>query len=449
MAELAAEIRDFLSEAYDSVWVVGEVQRLHTSQRGHVYFELVEKGRGDRIVGKLDAVIWRSGVARIRRQLGRDRQSMQEGVEIRCRGRVDFYPEGGRLQMVIDEIDPLFTLGMLERRRQETLAALQEAGLLDRNSGLRLPHIPLRIGLVTSAESAAYHDFLSTLARSGYGFEVFFVHAAMQGPPSEREVPAALDLLNDLELDAVVLIRGGGARTDLQAFDSRPIALAVAQARWPVLTGLGHETDRTITDTVCHTALGTPSKAAEFLVGQVVEAEDTLRGFREELGHLAGERLRRAAVELGRAERLPQIAGLKLAAARQDVEQRAATLGRLSQRRLSETERRLSEIGERLSQGAPLRIRQHADEPQRLAQSIANAANARLATRRAILDGMARLCHELAPRRTLERGFSITRTVDGVILRDPEELRPGQQVESELAGGKVLSTVSESEREKR
>ena len=273
VAELAEEIRTFLAEAYASVWVVGEVERVRRSQRGHLYFELVEKGVGDRIVGKLDGVVWRSQYQRLRRRLRRSGQEIVNGLTMRCRARVDFYPEGGRLQLIVEDVDPLFTLGLLERRRRETLAALEAAGLLARNRGLALPEVPLEVGLVTSEGSAAYHDFLTGLAESGYGFRVSFVHAAMQGGEAEREVPAALERLGRLGLDVVVLVRGGGSRVDLAAFDSRRIAEAIAGSRWPVLTGLGHEIDRAIADAVSHTAFKTPTKVAEFLVEKVRGAD--------------------------------------------------------------------------------------------------------------------------------------------------------------------------------
>ena len=162
-------------------------------------------------------------------------------------------------------MDPAFTLGLLERRRRETLAALAAAGLLEKNRALSLCDLPLTIGLVTSHGSAAYHDFLSGLSESGYGFRVIFIHAAMQGRDAEREVASALASLAGIGIDCAVLIRGGGSRTDLAAFDSRRIAEAIAGAPFPVLTGLGHEIDRSIADMTAPTAFKTPTTVAEFL----------------------------------------------------------------------------------------------------------------------------------------------------------------------------------------
>ena len=204
VAALCGEVREILEEAYRGVWVVGELHRGRRSQNGHFYFELVEKGRGDEIVGKLDAVIWRKDFERVARVLQQAEQQLDEGQQLRCWGQLDFYPPTGRLQMVVRELDPLHTLGQLERRRRETLAALEREGLIGANALLPLSPLPLRLGLVTSKESAAYHDFLTGLKASGLGFKVLLVHAAMQGARAELEVASALELLAEARLSGTL-----------------------------------------------------------------------------------------------------------------------------------------------------------------------------------------------------------------------------------------------------
>jgi exodeoxyribonuclease VII large subunit len=172
VSELAREVKVFLGEAFPSVWVVGEMHRIRPSAKGHLYFELVEKGAQDDIVGRLEGVIFRSDLVRVKAILRRSGMELLEGRDLRCRGSVDVFAASGRLQLVVRDVDPVFSLGSLERRRREILAALESAGLLDRNRALPMPPLPLRIGLVTSPESAAYHDFMSSLRASGYAFEV-------------------------------------------------------------------------------------------------------------------------------------------------------------------------------------------------------------------------------------------------------------------------------------
>ncbi|MCP4658517.1 MAG: exodeoxyribonuclease VII large subunit [bacterium] len=443
ISELAEEIRDFLGEAYLSVWVAGEVARVRQSRRGHLYFELIEEGPGDQIVGKLDAVVWRTDYQRLRRQLAASGQEILDGRQMRCRARVDFYPAGGRLQLVVQEVDPLFTLGYIELRRRETLAGLTAAGLVERNRRLPLPEVPLRIGLVTSEGSAAFHDFLATLAESGYGFQVTFVHAAVQGRAAEGEVASALARVGVCDLDCVVLIRGGGSRSDLAAFDSRTIAEAVARCPLPVLTGLGHEIDQSIADQVSHTPLKTPTKVAELLVERVTDADLAVRACAQALSRLAAERLRRAEQVLQRQERVAQVARLRLRAAERSVDDYARSLALVARRRLVETARRPAELVRRLGAAGPRLLERRRREPERLVEHLVSRASGRLREARALVDGTGRLCQELAPERLLERGYSITRDAGGTILKQPAQVRPGDPITSRLAGGILKSRVEE------
>src|SRR5262245_34456343 len=425
VSQLCGEVRDFLGEAFPSVWVVGEAQRVKPSARGHVYFELVEKGERDEIVGKLDAVIWKTDFAKIQRLLAASEQRLTDGVQVRCRASLDFYPPSGRLQLCVREVDPAFTLGLLERRRRETLAALTAAGLLERNRSLALADLPLSIALITSHGRAAYHDFLSGLAESGYGFRVLFLHAAMQGREAEREVVSALRALAGLAVDCAVLIRGGGARTDLAAFDSRAIAEAIARAPFPVLTGLGHEIDQAIADLAAHTSFKTPTKVAEFLVERVARAEQELEDLRRGLLREALEPLRAGREALGRAERGVSLARMRLAAAGARIDEHARALARLGRSVLRAEGRRQADLSGRLAELAPRLLAAGARRRVQLGERVAAAARGRLREAAATLQGLERLSLQLAPERTLERGFSLTRDESGRIIRQPEQVRPG------------------------
>jgi exodeoxyribonuclease VII large subunit len=443
VSELCAEVKEVLVAAFPSVWVVGEVQRARTSERGHLYFELVEKGERDEIVGKLEAVLWKTDHQRVARLLAGSGQRLADGLQVRCRGDLDFFAAGGRVQLCVREVDPAFTLGQLERRRRETLAALAAAGLLERNRGLPLPELPLRVALVTSAGSAAYHDFLSGLAESGYGFRVVFVHAAVQGREAEREVVSALAALARARVDCAVLVRGGGARTDLAAFDSRSIAEAVARAPFPVLTGLGHEIDQAIADLVAHTALKTPTKAAEFLVERVARAEQAVVELRRRLRREALEPLRAVREAIGRAERGVELARLRLAARAARLGEAARALARLGRSGVRAAGRRWQALSARLVELAPQRLEQAGAARAKAGRRLAAGARARLREAGARLDGHARLCAELGPERTLARGFSITRSGGGVLLRDAARVAPGEVLLTRLAAGTLTSRVEE------
>lgn len=449
VSELNEEIRDILGEAFRGLWVRGEIHRPRPSRRGHLYLELVEKGRGDDVVGKIDVVFWRTDYERVRRQLQHAGHTLVDGMEVRLFGSVDFYGPSGRLQFVAREVDPLFTLGRLEMRRRETLAALRGAGLTDLNRGLHLPDLPLRIGLVTSHDSAAYHDFLTGLVDGGYGFEVLFVHAAMQGTTAEREVASALDLLGramfrGAPLDAVVLIRGGGSRTDLATFDSRRVAEAVCRCPLPVLCGLGHEIDRSIADEVCHTSVKTPTQAAEHLVSRVADQDAYLQDLQAEIAAAAERRLREAQLRMARVEPAVRMARLRLAAHDRRLDELSRRLERAGRRALQSAEASRRRLAGRLAESSTRRLAESRSRPETVARRIAVGAAARLDHQATKLDGLQRLCHGLAPERVLERGFSLTFDIDGKLVTDPARVTAGDRLVTRTAGGELHSRVDEA-----
>ena len=401
----------------------------------------MEKGDADEIVGKLEAALFRSDAAVVEKTLARHDQSLAEGMEIRCRAGLDFYPPGGRLQLVVREVDPVFSLGHLARRRRETLAWLEAEGILDANRSLVFPTLPLRIALVTSHDSAAYHDFLSTLRESAYRFEVHTLHSSVQGKSAEREIVSALRMAARLPVDCVVVTRGGGSRTDLAAFDSRSIAEAIARSPIPVVTGLGHQIDESVADRVAHTALKTPTKAAEHLVGTVSEAEETVELLASRLADRARDRLRRGREKVGRAERGLGTVRFRLRRERDRVEEAARVLGFLARERLDRSRDRIGALVGRLTRSAPRVPRRLRRERRRLARRLVREGRRSLVRSVERVEGYERLCRQLAPARVLERGFSVTRTVDGVLVRGPEEAPEGTRLVTTTARGEIRSKV--------
>jgi len=443
VSQLGEEVRDLLREAYASVWVVGELQRLVERRNGHRYFELVEKGEGDAIVGKLDAVVWRRDFTRVAASLASHGLALTEGVAIRCRVAVDFYPPHGRLQVHVKEVDPYFTAGELARRREATLAELERAGLLDANRELPLPDLPLRVALVTAGGSAAYHDFVATLAESGFGFRVAFLPVAVQGAAAERDVPAALRRAAGLDVDCVALVRGGGAKSDLAAFDGREVAFAVARCPLPVLAGLGHEIDSSVADRVAHQSFKTPTKVAEALVDRLEGAELAVDRLGERLAQAGRLVLRSARARLAEAE-------LRARSARSRLERAAARLAVLPARlaaaartALRTARRRRSEAIRRLAAATPRLVARERTRLRSTGRELVLATRGRLAAERAALDGRARLVAGLAPEKALRRGFSITRLASGELVRDPATAPSGSRIVTTLARGTLTSRVED------
>jgi len=424
VAELNAAIHGALAQSFPGlVWVRGEIQQLHVSRNDHTYFELVEKHeRGDQVKATIRVALFRDDRAPVNRALREAGLRLANGVEVRVRCRVDYYPPTGRLQLLMSGIDPTFTVGRLAADRERLLSVLAAEGRLGRNAERPLPLVPLRVGLVTSGGSAAYRDFVHELERSRYAFRVVHCDVRVQGAAASRRVAWALRRLAGLDLDAVALVRGGGARSDLAAFDAEVVARTITDLPVPVLTGIGHETDRTVADEVAHTCAKTPTAAA----GVLIRAVDA---------YLAD--LERAAQRVAvRSRTAVSLAGRELSTLAHRVRRAGpAALGQ-ERRVLDDHRRRAVHAGRRHTRDAG----QAVTTSQR-----ALVASARRALRAGALelDGVDARLRALDPQRVLERGYTITRDDDGVLVRAASGVRAGAVLVTETADGRLRSRVEE------
>jgi exodeoxyribonuclease VII large subunit len=449
VAELNGKVRDALKRSFrDEVWVRGEVQNLKRHASGHTYFTLVEKGvRGDRPVARLDVALFRDDRRTVDRRLKSvPGAELGNDVEVRICGRVTLYPEQGRYQLVMSDIDPVFTVGGIAANRDRVLRALAAEGLLGHNARHALAPVPLRIGLVTSVGSAAYHDFVHELELSGYAFQIGVVDVRVQGSAAARRIKYGLNMLAGLVVDAVVLVRGGGARADLAPFDTELVARAVAEMPVPVFTGVGHEIDRSVADEVAHTACKTPTACAQVLVDQV-------RRFDEALSHaarvVAAQARRRASLaqrELDDAARRVR-RSVPVAIAREQalVDRRHGRVDELARLRTGEAARRLEHAGQRLIDRGRRVTRDAVAVLDARERVIAASATHRLDLEAVRLDAREATVRALDPHRVLERGYSITRDADGRIVRRAADAAAGQLIVTELADGRVASRVEGTE----
>ena len=246
----------------DPLWVNAEISELKLNRSGHCYLNLVEKGAGEGAPrASARAVIWRSAYESI--------ATMFE----RATGTPLAY--GFSLQII--DLDPSYTIGEVERRRRETISRLEADGVWDMNHDLPLPRPTLRLAVVSSATAAGYQDFVRELSRSPYRFSLTLFESLMQGDMAEDSVIAALGNIaaREEEFDAVVIIRGGGSRSDLALFDSYRIASHTAQFPLPIIAGIGHDKDISVVDMVAHTSCKTPTAVATTLV-EWADVEATL-----------------------------------------------------------------------------------------------------------------------------------------------------------------------------
>lgn len=282
LGELMGRIKKGVeSELPHMEWVVGEISQVQENSSGHCYIELVEYRQSDKaVVAKARAVIWDSEYRMIKPFFySLTGSSIKAGMNVLVKVKVTYSVIYG-LTLVVYDIDPSYTVGELELRRQQTIAKLQQDGCMDMNSQLQLAVLPCRLAVVSSATAAGYRDFMNHLKGNEYGigFKTTLFNAVMQGDEAPGSIIAAMEQIaqRQEEYDAAVIIRGGGAVMDLVCFDDYELALNIAQFPLPVIVGVGHDHDYHVSDMVAHTSLKTPTAVADFLVENFLQENQKL-----------------------------------------------------------------------------------------------------------------------------------------------------------------------------
>jgi exodeoxyribonuclease VII large subunit len=443
VSELALSIQAAMRRSFPRrVWVVGEVAELERSlSKRNWFFTLAETSPADGRRYSLGAVIWPDEQRRLFGPGGTLRGSIEpkDGIEIRALVSIDFYAPYGALRLVVHDVDPAYTLGKLALERRLLIERLTKEGVLARQQRHVLCDVPLTIGLISSSDSAAYNDFVRTLEASGVAFRVFFVDARMQGEDTTRTVCAALRTLARRSPDAIVIVRGGGSVLDLSWFDKEDVVRAVANAQVPVLTGIGHEIDTSVTDLAAHRQFKTPTAVAAYLVDR---AQDALRALVD-----AGRRLeaaRATVVELGRelrehVLRLRHGVSALVERERSFVASVARDLVRMPLLRIAAENGALERGVLRLRMSGGIdRARDRVDE---FARRLTRAASQRLREREVDLASCRTRVRLLDPAAVLRRGYALLEDAKGHVVTDAQALAAGDRVVARLRDGRVTTRV--------
>ena len=405
-----------------NVWVVAEVQDVQV-RGGHCYMEMLQKDDQGRQMARVRGCIWASNFSRIAaRFYSETGQPFASGLKVMVRASASFHPVFG-MSLVINEVNPEFTMGDLLRRRAEILRRLQAEGVLEMNRRLCWPMVPQRIAVISAPGAAGYGDFMNQLYSSPnrLRFVTRLFPAVMQGTSAPASIIAALGDVADCmdQWDGVVIIRGGGATSDLQAYEDYDLASAVAQFPLPVAIGIGHERDVTVLDYVANARLKTPTAVAEWLISR---GDAALSAF-----STLGARILQAATDRvsGNREQLAQAQGLLPVAARGAVER--------ARNRLSSASVALSGVSARM-------VLPQLQKLSMTGAAIAAAASNIVSRRRDALASAEVLLGALSPEATLRRGYSITR-IDGVAVKSVADIPPGALLETTFADGSVKSQI--------
>jgi exodeoxyribonuclease VII large subunit len=422
VSELADALNASLRRGFnDGVWVRGEIQGW-SERNQHAYFRLADDTAGVKAV--LNVQFFANARMKLRPMLQKHRLRLADGMKVRVFGYLDFYAPAGQLGLKMADLDPRFTLGDLAAQRDEIIRRLVAEGLLDANKRAIASPIPLDVGVVSSVDTAAWHDFHDELVRSRYGFHLRVCDVRVQGPTAARGISRAILALSARrDLDAIVVIRGGGARNELATFDAEAIARAIAASRIPVFTGLGHEVDRSVADEVAHTAFKTPTACAAALVDAVRTYLESSERSWTAISALSHRQLGSATEQLtGRAHRIARRTHDAVERADERLAVRVDKVRTRAPRALAVAQARVDDIATRLVR------RPH----QLLAAEDRHLAS--LQARLGLLD----------PVNLLARGWSITRTDDGRVVRGVSGAPPGAIIHTEVADGTLTSRVEDT-----
>ena len=417
----------------DEYWVEAELSECRES-RGHCYMELIQKEEGTQTpVARASARCWASKWMMIGPHFERlTGQRIHAGMKLLLRVYPQFHEAYG-FAWIVTDIDPNYTLGDMVRKRQDIIRRLKEEGVFDLQRELRLPLFCQRIAVISSQTAAGYGDFAAQLRDNPYDlhFETQLFQAIMQGEGVEQSIVAALEQIYNAQFaahdtqqqgafDCVVIIRGGGATSDLSGFDTLALAENVANFPLPIITGIGHDRDESVIDMVSHIRVKTPTAAAALLIERLKRTADAIDDAQERIAQLTQQRITVNTERLNAlAERLPLLA----------------------QRRITVNAEQLNALAQRLPLLAQQRITVSTERLNALAQRLPLVAQRRIETERHRLELMSEKAKALDPERMLRRGYSIT-LHEGHAVTDASRLQPGAVIETRLAKGTLQSTVT-------
>ena len=427
LLELNRLVREVIEcEMPNEYWVEAELSECRES-RGHCYMELVQydEDRAATPLARASAKCWASKWMLIRPGFERTTgQRLHAGMKVLLKVYAQFHEAFG-FSWIVTDIDPTYTLGDMARKRQEIIRQLKAEGVFDLQKELRLPLFCQHIAVISSETAAGYGDFCNQLADNSYGFrfETRLFPATMQGEGVEQSIIAALERIytatQEDGFDAVVIIRGGGATSDMSGFDTLALAENVANFPLPIITGIGHDRDESILDMVSHTRVKTPTAAAAFLIDHLKTVLDAINDAQDRLAGYTQQ---------------------KLSVLKAQLSAIAETLPRIFTTVKTRHEARLDALNSRIIATVRQSLITRQSKISAFEERLPILLDRRLMAEKHRLQLIEEKAKSLDPALLLRRGFSIT-LKDGHALRDASALRPGDEIETRLANGTVKSKV--------
>lgn len=445
--ELNARIKGFLKRGFpEAVWITAEITEIQLNRSGHCYLQLADKREeDDSIIATARATIWaftfRTLQPYFETATGR---ALGKGMKVMLLVEVVFHELYG-YSLNVRDVDPTYTIGDLERKKQEILKQLEAEGIINMNRELPFPLLPKNVAVISSPTAAGLGDFMNQLLNNSYHYR-FHVHlfpAVMQGDKTTESVIAALDKIYEYEsfFDVVVLIRGGGSQTDLGSFDTYDMAANIAQFPLPVIAGIGHERDETIVDRVAHLRVKTPTAAAVFLIDAFREQEENLMGLQSDFVNGVQDLLHEETTrQLKLTSDFKRSVSSLLADKKSSLRMLLQQISYASSAFIAQQSHNLVQASSRLESRLALGFTKERNQLDGLERDMQRCIITTLAEHRRRLDLAATTVKYVDPSNVLKRGYSITR-VNGKAIKDIAEISSGDCLESQLSGGYVKSVV--------
>jgi exodeoxyribonuclease VII large subunit len=430
----------------EALWVTGEIRTIKVLAKGHCFIDLVDPTHArDSGAPTLNVKCWSTQWRSVRSTLDGLGVTLDAGMVVRARGQVQFYKARGTVDFILSELDTDALLGKVAAERARLIKALVDEELFDRQRRLPVPVLPLRVGLVASPDTEGFNDFIGGLHSSGMAFEVTVASTTVQGKGAPTKVAAAISRLQDRPLDLIVVVRGGGSKADLAAFDHERVARAIATSVVPVWTGIGHTGDLSVADEVANRFFITPTECGQELARLAVDywrqVEDAgtvvARMAREQM--LVADRLlasRQRAVATGARAQLDRHGDW--------LGHRARTLRGVSRGQLDTHGLRLAARGEALTATARRTLKAEGESLTGRSRRLATMPGRQLAGEDRRLDQWRRLLGAYDYQRQLERGYSVTRDGLGRVVRSVDGVEVGALLRTRVADGELVSTVEET-----
>ncbi len=345
----------------EPLWIEAEIAQIKDS-RGNQYLELIEKDEeGEGVIAQCSAAIWYRQFQFIKRKLGDIVYDLlEEGTQVRLKCKVDFHERYG-FKLIIEDIDPNYTFGKLELKRQEIINKLEEGGLMDLNKGLIVPAVIQKIAVISSATAAGYQDFKNQLLNNGYGytFKIDLFDGAVQGVNVEANTVNSIKeiLASKINYDVVAIIRGGGSKLDLSGFDNYNIAEAIALSDIPFVIGIGHDIDSTVADLVACLSLKTPTAVADYVIDRNMSYEARVEQQMASIHRASTNMVRNNELSLnGLKEQIRQSAQYKISESLSALELSYEHLRSYTQRLLSNEQHQLEKLNLMIDAKDPIKI---------------------------------------------------------------------------------------------